>query len=157
MPVPFMEVEKPGSFINAGYAGGLGWGLGAAVGAKMAAGDDTLVIALEADVEVGVVSLPVEAEARVMGAEMTFTGKAPAGAGGGGYLDLAPGGVLMAPEVRSPGAVQLAEGAVLRPQPVLEVTAACIAGADRIPELVIGLHNGALYTVGLPGLGPYAG
>ena len=48
MPVPFMRVEKPGTFINAGHAGGLGWGLGVAIGAKMAAGDK-LVIATEGD------------------------------------------------------------------------------------------------------------
>ncbi|MHA1109275.1 MAG: thiamine pyrophosphate-requiring protein [Alphaproteobacteria bacterium] len=49
MPVPFLEIDKPGTFLNAGYAGGLGWGLGTAVGAKMAAGPDRLVIATEGD------------------------------------------------------------------------------------------------------------
>ena len=49
MPVPFMEMEIPGTYLNAGHAGGLGWGLGTAVGAKMAAGDDRLVIATEGD------------------------------------------------------------------------------------------------------------
>jgi acetolactate synthase I/II/III large subunit len=49
MPVPFLEIDQPGGFINAGYAGGLGWGLGTAVGAKMAAGPDRLVIATEGD------------------------------------------------------------------------------------------------------------
>jgi acetolactate synthase-1/2/3 large subunit len=48
MPVPFMPIEKPGTYINAGHAGGLGWGLGTAIGAKMAAGD-RLVIATEGD------------------------------------------------------------------------------------------------------------
>jgi acetolactate synthase I/II/III large subunit len=49
MPVPFMEMEKPGTYLSAGHAGGLGWGLGCAIGAKMAAGDDRLVIATEGD------------------------------------------------------------------------------------------------------------
>jgi acetolactate synthase I/II/III large subunit len=49
MPVPFMAIDKPGTYLNAGHAGGLGWGLGCAVGAKMAAGDDRLVIATEGD------------------------------------------------------------------------------------------------------------
>ena len=48
MPVPFMPIEQPGTYINAGHAGGLGWGLGTAIGAKMAAGD-RLVIATEGD------------------------------------------------------------------------------------------------------------
>ena len=48
MPVPFLHVEQPGTFINAGHAGGLGWGLGVAIGAKMAA-PDRLVIAAEGD------------------------------------------------------------------------------------------------------------
>jgi acetolactate synthase-1/2/3 large subunit len=48
MPVPFMPIEQPGTYINAGHAGGLGWGLGTAIGAKMAAGD-RMVIATEGD------------------------------------------------------------------------------------------------------------
>ena len=44
MPVPFLPIERPGTYINAGHAGGLGWGLGVAIGAKMAA-PDRLVIA----------------------------------------------------------------------------------------------------------------
>ena len=34
MPVPFMPVELPGTYINAGHAGGLGWGLGTAIGQR---------------------------------------------------------------------------------------------------------------------------
>ena len=48
MPVPFLACEKPGTFLNAGHSGGLGWGLGCAIGAKMAA-PERLVIATEGD------------------------------------------------------------------------------------------------------------
>lgn len=45
----FCPFEQPGTFISAGASGGLGWGLGCAVGAKLAAGDDRLVICTQGD------------------------------------------------------------------------------------------------------------
>ncbi|MGE3933305.1 MAG: thiamine pyrophosphate-requiring protein [Rhodospirillaceae bacterium] len=44
----FLSFEKPGTMLNIGAAGGLGWGLGSAIGAKLAA-PDKLVIAYEGD------------------------------------------------------------------------------------------------------------
>ncbi|MBM3487250.1 MAG: thiamine pyrophosphate-requiring protein [Alphaproteobacteria bacterium] len=44
----FLSFERPGTMLNIGAAGGLGWGLGSAVGAKLAA-PDRLVIAYEGD------------------------------------------------------------------------------------------------------------
>jgi acetolactate synthase-1/2/3 large subunit len=44
----FLSFETPGTMLNIGAAGGLGWGLGAAIGAKLAA-PDKLVIAYEGD------------------------------------------------------------------------------------------------------------
>ena len=43
-----LRLEKEGTYFSAGGAGGLGWGLGAAIGAKMAA-PDSLVIAVVGD------------------------------------------------------------------------------------------------------------
>ncbi len=40
--------ERPGSYFSLGAAGGLGWGMGAAIGAKLAA-PDRLVVAVEGD------------------------------------------------------------------------------------------------------------
>ena len=48
MPVPFLNCDVPGTFLACGHSGGLGWGLGVAIGAKMAAGD-RLVVAAEGD------------------------------------------------------------------------------------------------------------
>jgi acetolactate synthase-1/2/3 large subunit len=44
----YLGIEREGSFFSAGGAGGLGWGLGAAIGAKMAS-PDSLVIAVVGD------------------------------------------------------------------------------------------------------------
>ena len=48
MPMQFAGLAKPGSYFGPSPAGGLGWGLGAALGAKMAA-PDKLVIATVGD------------------------------------------------------------------------------------------------------------
>ena len=45
---PFFDVTRPGTCFNAGAASGLGWGMGAALGAKLAA-PDRLVIGTEGD------------------------------------------------------------------------------------------------------------
>ncbi len=45
---PVLEMERPGSFFDQAPAGHLGWGMGAAIGAKLAAPDHT-VIACEGD------------------------------------------------------------------------------------------------------------
>lgn len=45
---PFIDVTQPGTLINAGAASGLGWGMGVALGAKLAA-PDRLVIGTEGD------------------------------------------------------------------------------------------------------------
>ena len=44
----FYSSEREGSYFSLGAAGGLGWGLGAAIGAKLAA-PDRLVVAIEGD------------------------------------------------------------------------------------------------------------
>ncbi len=46
--LPHVDFSKPGTMLNAGAASGLGWGLGCALGAKLAA-PDRLVIATEGD------------------------------------------------------------------------------------------------------------
>ena len=46
--MPFLNFTRPGQYFSIGAAGGLGWGLGAAAGVKLAA-PDKLVIAVEGD------------------------------------------------------------------------------------------------------------
>ena len=46
--LPHVDFSKPGTMLNAGAASGLGWGMGCALGAKLAA-PDRLVIATEGD------------------------------------------------------------------------------------------------------------
>jgi acetolactate synthase-1/2/3 large subunit len=48
LALPFLDLEHKFSFFNMGAAGGLGWGVGAAVGAKLADPEKT-IIAVEGD------------------------------------------------------------------------------------------------------------